>query len=194
MKKVYTLISITLLSIGAAIAQPTPQFPNAGFENWANFNSVMEPVSYHSNKTGTGWATSGPQTCFQETASPHSGTYCVRVETGSALGVAVNGALTSGIVNAPSATNKLEGYIGTKQSSTGTDIRRIAFDGRPDSLIGFYKYTQSTSTGGTGGATGFASGSTTYGAGGGGGGGSTGSAATCGGNGSPGYCLIQWIA
>ena len=31
-------------------------------------------------------------------------------------------------------------------------VNHIAFTGRPDSLVGWYKYTQSTSTGGTGGA------------------------------------------
>lgn len=151
MKKIVTLFSIISVSATVIVAQPTPQPPNASFELWENSGTSMEPTNYNSNKTGTGWATSGPQTCFQETAIVHSGNYSVRLETGSALGSAVNGALTSGIVNAPTI-QKIDGYIGTIQGASGTDIRRIAFDGRPDSLVGWYRYTQSTSTSGTLGA------------------------------------------
>ncbi|MEI6489766.1 MAG: PCMD domain-containing protein [Bacteroidota bacterium] len=151
MKKITSLFITISATITSLVAQPTPQFPNASFELWENATTSIEPTFYNSNKTGTGWATSGPQTCFQETSIVHSGTYAVRLETGSALGTAVNGALTSGIVNAPTI-NKIDGYIGTIEGALGTDIRRIAFDGRPDSLIGWYRYTQSTSTGGTGGA------------------------------------------
>ncbi len=151
MKKKLTLITLISFTFAIAIAQPTPQPPNAGFENWTGTGTSMEPTDYNSNKTGTGWATAGPQTCFRDASIFHGGTYSARIETGSAIGSAVNGALTSGIVNAPT-TNKADGYIGTRQGASGTDIRRIAFDGRPDSLIGWYQYTQSTTTTGTGGA------------------------------------------
>ena len=150
MKKTFTLI--VLLSISIIInAQPTPQPPNPGFENWTGSGATMEPTNYHSNETGTGWATSGGQTCFQDATTFHSGSYSAKIKTISFIGQAVNGSLTSGLVNAPT-TVKSDGYIGTMQGANGTDIRRIAFNGRPDSLIGWYKYTQSTSTGGTGGA------------------------------------------
>ncbi len=151
MKKITSLFITLSATITGLVAQPTPQLPNASFELWDGTGASMEPINYNSNRSGTGYSTFAGQTCFQETSIVHSGTYAVRLETISALGTAVNGAFTSGIVNAPS-TNKADGYIGTMQGASGTDIRRIAFDGRPDSLIGYYQYTQSTSSAGTGGA------------------------------------------
>lgn len=56
----------------------------------------------------------------------------------------VNGNVTTGVVNAPN-TNKAEGYIGTTKHNTPSDQRRMSFVGRPDSLVGWYKYTQATS-------------------------------------------------
>jgi hypothetical protein len=49
--------------------------------------------------------------------------------------------MVTGIVNAPTSS-KSDGYIGTMKGTITSDIRRMAFIGRPDSLIGFYKYTQ----------------------------------------------------
>jgi Putative carbohydrate metabolism domain/Secretion system C-terminal sorting domain len=148
MKKLYTLL-FTVSIITSLSAQT--QIPNGDFETWEGSGSSTEPQFFNSNKTGTGYAPSGPQTCFKETSNPHSGTSCVRMETLTFIIAVVNGSLTSGIVNAPS-TDKSQGYIGTIQNTNTGDIRRIAFTGRADSLVGYYKYTQSTSTSGTGGA------------------------------------------
>ncbi len=141
MNKTFTLIlslSVSLFSV----AQTT--IMNAGFENWeAAPSSSEEPVSWSSNKNGTGLASSGPVTCFKETSNPHSGTYCARIETKYYIIAVVNGNVTTGQVNAPSS-NKSEGYL----SATGAN--KQAFIGRPDSLVGWYKYTQATS--GTGAA------------------------------------------
>jgi hypothetical protein len=147
MKKIYTLLLATVISL-SLFSQTS--IPNGGFETWTGSGFTMEPTNFNSNRTGTGFATLGGQTCFQDASIVHSGSYSARVETITAIGSAVNGSLTSGIVNAPT-TNKADGYIGTMQGSSGTDIRRISFVGRPDSLIGFYRYVQSTSTSGTGG-------------------------------------------
>ncbi len=135
MKKTFTTIltfTISLFSIGQT------QIPNAGFENWGGSGASVEPTFWNSNKTGTGLASSGPQTCFQETSSAHTGNSCVRVETVYYILAVVNGNVTTGVVNAPS-TNKSQGYL----SATGSD--KIAFTGRPDSIVGWYKYTQATS-------------------------------------------------
>lgn len=130
---------ITLLSLTVSILSiAQTQISNAGFENWTGSGASIEPTSWHSNKTGTGLASSGPQTCFQETSSPHSGTYCARIETKYYILAVVNGNVTTGLVNAPS-TNKSQGYLG----ATGTN--KQAFTGRPDSIVGWYKYTQATS-------------------------------------------------
>jgi hypothetical protein len=140
MIKFFTTLVFIFCSV-IVISQTQPQIPNGGFENWENVgSSTEEPTSWNSNKTGSGLASTGPQTCYRETGG-HSGTYCVRVETKYYILAVVNGNVTTGVVNAPSS-NKAEGFI----SATGAN--KIAFTGRPDSLVGWYKYTQAT--GGTG--------------------------------------------
>lgn len=135
MKKTFTLL-FTAFSL-ASFAQT--QITNSDFELWDNAGSATEePASWNSNKTGTGLASSGPQTCYKETTGPHGGTACVRVETKYYIIAVVNGNVTTGVVNAPNS-NKPEGYL----SATGAN--KIAFTGRPDSLVGWYKYTQATS-------------------------------------------------
>jgi PKD repeat protein len=139
MKKIFT----SLFLAASAFAFGQTQIANAGFENWDNAgNPTEEPTSFNSNKTGTGLATSGPQTCSRA-GSPHSGNYCVRVETKYFIIATVNGNVTSGVVEAPSS-NKSLGFL----SATAANNARIALTGRPDSLVGWYKYTQAT--GGTG--------------------------------------------
>ena len=133
-KKFTTLLSISISLFSVAQTQIT----NADFELWGGSGATAEPSSWHSNKTGTGLASSGPQTCFQETSNPHGGSSCVRVETVYYILAVVNGNVTTGIVNAPS-TNKSLGYLG----ATGSN--KMTFVGRPDSLAGWYKYTQATS-------------------------------------------------
>lgn len=141
MKKIFTTLFLAM----GAFAFGQTQIANAGFENWDNAgSSTEEPTSFNSNKTGTGLASSGPQTCSRAT-SPHSGTYCARVETKYFIIATVNGNVTSGVVEAPSS-NKSEGFL----SATAANGARIPLTGRPDSLVGWYKYTQAT--GGTGAA------------------------------------------
>lgn len=138
MKKIFTLFLFSIATI--SFAQTVIQ--NGGFETWDNAGaSNEEPTFYNSNKTGTDWAPNGPQTCYRDASVVHSGTYSARVETKTYVFAVVNGSLTTGIVNAPT-TSKSDGYIGTMKNTDISDIRRMAFSGRPDSLIGFYKYTQ----------------------------------------------------
>lgn len=146
MKKIFT----TLLISANAFAFGQTQIGNAGFENWGGNPSpgvANEPNSWYSNESGSSTAQLGPQTCFKETSGVHSGTACVRVEnkTVPIIGTVVNGNVTTAVVNAPT-TNKANGYIGTVNYSSSSDVRRMTFTGRPDSLVGWYKYT----SGGTG--------------------------------------------
>lgn len=137
MKKTFTLLSIALTF--GALAQT--QIVNGGFELWDNPTaSNAEPQQYNSNKTGSSNAQLGPQTCFREATAPHSGTYCLRLETTNFIIAVVNGNATTGVVNAPT-TSKADGNVGTVNYSNATDIRKMAFVGRPDSLVGWYKYT-----------------------------------------------------
>ncbi|MFL5764636.1 MAG: T9SS type A sorting domain-containing protein [Bacteroidia bacterium] len=138
MKKLYSFLFIAMTS--TVFAQTTIQ--NGNMELWDNAGAANEePQFFNSNQTGTDYAPLGPQTCFRETVSPHGGTYCARIETKTFFGQVVNGSMVTGIVNAPT-TNKSDGYIGTMKGTTTSDIRRMAFIGRPDSLVGYYKYTQ----------------------------------------------------
>ncbi len=142
MKKI--ILNLALFLTATTLTAQSQPFPNGGFENWTGSGNTLLPVDFHSNKDGGGSASLGAQTAFQETSNPHSGSYCVRVETVNYLGglVKVNGSLTTGYVNAPSTT-KSEGYVGTTKYQGGAgDIRRIAFTSRPDSLVGYFKYTK----------------------------------------------------
>src|SRR6185312_2368523 len=144
MNKIVTL-SLSAVFVSASLFAQT-QITNGGFENWGNSapGNANEPTSWYSNKSGSNTAQLGPQTCFKGTSSVHTGTACVSVTTESLnLGFTteiVNGNVTTGVVNAPS-TNKADGYIGTVNYSTASDDRRMAFTGRPDSIVGWYKYT-----------------------------------------------------
>jgi hypothetical protein len=139
MKKFIILIALSAIH-ALAIAQS--QIQNGGFENWdAAGTANEEPTYFNSNKTGTDWAPNGPQTCFRDNSTFHSGSYSVRIETKTFVFAVVNGSLVTGIVNAPT-TNKADGYIGTMKNTDASDIRRMSFTSRPDSLVGWYKYVQ----------------------------------------------------
>lgn len=143
MKRIFTVLTFIAASLSIQ-AQTT--ITNGGFELWDNVGgSNEEPQQYNSNKTGSSTAQLGPQTCFRETASPHGGLYSMRLETKTFIIAVVNGNATTGVVNAPS-TNKADGNVGTVNFSSASDIRKMTFTGRPDSLVGWYKYT----SGGTG--------------------------------------------
>ena len=145
--KIFSTLLICSAISTTAIAQTT--IANGGFENWGGNASpgvAAEPTNWYSNKSGSTIAQAGGQTCFQETSIFHSGTSCVRVESISGpLSTAINGNVTTGVVCAPSFT-KTDGYIGTVNYSNSSDIRRMAFTGRPDSIIGWYQYTQGAAT------------------------------------------------
>lgn len=142
---------LTLLLSAAVCATATAQttISNSGFETWGNAAPGVstEPTGWYSNKSGSNVAALGPQTCFQDNTVVHSGGSSVRVENATVpiIGTVVNGNVTTAVVNAPTTT-KSDGYIGTRNYSDTTDQRRMAFIGRPDSLIGWYQYTAGAAT------------------------------------------------
>ncbi len=140
MKK--NLFSFAILTLSHAIYAQTAIL-NPGFENWGGSGKKEEPINWNSNQTGTGQAASAfaPQTCFKETTNPHSGTYCARVQSGSAVGVVVNGSMTTGRIEAPS-TNKALGYVSSLPNDPDF---RMSFIGRPDSIVFWYRYAPSGS-------------------------------------------------
>ncbi len=154
MKIISTLILSAAFSV-SAIAQTT--ITNGGFENWGNTvpasDTCTEPTNWYSDLSGSSNAMLGIETCFKSTTA-HSGSYCVKVVTekdlilGGLITEYINGVVTTGVVNAPT-TSKTDGYIGTINYSSATDIRRMSFTGQPDSLVGWYQYTPSSTSPGT---------------------------------------------
>jgi hypothetical protein len=140
MNKITTL-SLSAVFVSASLFAQT-QITNAGFENWGNASPGIssEATNWYSNGSGSNLAKFASATMSKDATTKHSGTASVLVQTISYAGTAVNGSGTTGVVNAPSFT-KSEGYIGTINYSTATDDRRMAFIGRPDSLVGWYLYT-----------------------------------------------------
>lgn len=138
MNKIFTFF-LSSISFGLFAQQ---QLTNGGFETWGNASPGIsaEPTGWYSNKSGSNVAKLGPTTCFQDGTIKRSGNYSIRLETISYFGTAVNGSATTGVINA-TGTNKSEGYIGTINYSTASDIRRLAFTSKPDSIVGYYQYT-----------------------------------------------------
>ena len=133
-----------------ASVQAQTAITNGGFESWGNTvpsgDSHVEPTNWYSNQSGSSTAMLGGETCFKDNSVVHSGSYSVRVETISGpFSTVINGNVTTGVVNAPSLS-KSDGYIGTVNTSNASDIRRMAFTGRPDSLVGWYQYSQGGGT------------------------------------------------
>jgi hypothetical protein len=137
MKKLFTLFLIT--SSFCVSAQTT--ISNGGFEMWGNASPGIstEPTGWYSNKSGSSTAQLASPICFKDNSVVHTGTASVRVETINYFGQAVNGAVTTGVINAPTLT-KSDGYIGSINYSTSTDKRYMNFVGRPDSIVGYYQY------------------------------------------------------
>lgn len=143
MKLYWYLLLAFCLATTTLLAQTA--VPNGGFENWTNAGgSSEEPTSWNSNKTGGGNASAAPQTCFRE-GNPHSGTYCLRIKATTYFGVTVNGICATGRVEAPSFSSS-DGYVGTVTSNANFNS---PFTGRPDSLVGWYKFTSAGSNPGT---------------------------------------------
>ncbi len=137
MRKIY--LSLIALAMSCTVMAQITAIGNGGMEDWDNVGSnTEEPKQWNSNKNGSGYATFGPKTCTRD-GNPHSGSYCAKVTTGSALGNVVNGSLTTGKVEAPSTT-KAQGYISSQAYATDTNYR-MRFTGRPDSLVFWIKYT-----------------------------------------------------
>ncbi len=138
----YTLALTILMMFGGLSSNGQTTVPNGNFETWTGVGGTSEePTNWNSNKTGGGFASSGPQTCSRS-GNPHSGTYCVKMETKSFFGTPVNGSCTTGKIQAPS-TNPSQGYI---ETVIGNADHSYPFTGRPDSLVGWYKYTKQGSS------------------------------------------------
>jgi hypothetical protein len=139
MKKLLFLNALFIISY-FSYAQLT--IANNGFETWDNVgNASEEPTQWNSSKSGINNATLAPQTCYREGTNPHGGNYCVRVETKSYFGQTVPGTCTTGKLDAPTLSGS-DGYIFTDTLDVAA---KMPFVGRPDSLVGWYRYTSVSS-------------------------------------------------
>ena len=125
MKKIYTISFILFISISGIMAQATP---NAGFEAWT-YGSGSTPYQTPDNWNTLNSTTAqfGVITCERESNPPdtYSGLASIKLITKSVLGQTTNGLATTGTI------------VLSPPSITGG----IAYTSRPDSIVGFYKYT-----------------------------------------------------
>ena len=123
MKKIFTLFSILSVAITGLIAQT----PNAGFETWST-------TGFPSYAAATGWDSPNSQTaitgifvCIKAgSADVHSGNAAVKLITKNVLATDAPGIVTTG----------------TLPTAQGNPITGgVAYTQRPDSIVGWYKYT-----------------------------------------------------
>ena len=125
MKKFFTIISVITITATGALAQA---LPNNGFEAWTpNASPAYDTPNSWSTLNPTTVTFGGVITCFKATAAGdfHNGTAALKLVTKTVATQVVNGIATTGTIDV--LTQKINGGI--------------AYTGRPDSLVGFYKYT-----------------------------------------------------
>ncbi len=146
---IYTVALSLVMILGSLTGRSQTVVPNGGFETWTNLNSnttsgTDEPAFWNSNKSGGGNAPSAPAVCSRD-GNAHTGSYCIKLKATTFFGVTVNGIATTGRVQAPNF-NPADGYAGT---DAGNALYNTPFTGRPDSLVGWFKYTSAGSNPGT---------------------------------------------
>jgi hypothetical protein len=133
--KFTTLTTILIASISSLLY--AQQLENPGFESWENLgNAQEEPLNWSSLKTADALAATAPQVVSQDAG--RNGGFCPRLEAKSVFGITANGLLTNGRVHAD--FNPENGYVFTDENDPQWNT---VFDFRPDSLVGWYKYSPS---------------------------------------------------
>jgi hypothetical protein len=127
MNKIYAFFAACFFAVVALSAQNVAT-PNAGFENWTHTSGTVaydDATSWSDLNSTTGGF--GVITCYKASAAGdfHNGTYAMKLVTKSVLGQNANGIATTGTIN----------------TSTQAISGGIAYTGRPDSIVGYYKST-----------------------------------------------------
>ncbi|MBI3135007.1 MAG: PCMD domain-containing protein [Bacteroidetes bacterium] len=137
MRKILLLSFVAALS-ASGISQT--QLENPGFEGaWENVTGAEdEPVEWSSLKTADALASLAPVVAFQEATNPHSGARCIRLLNVSSFGVVANGLLTNGLVHAD-----FDPDLGYVYTNTTDPQWNTTFTDRPDSLVGWFRYSPS---------------------------------------------------
>lgn len=128
---------IAAISVFGCLIGSAQQLQNPGFEDWENLGTAQEePVNWSSLKTADALASVAPQVVSRDVG--RNGGYCPMLEVKSAFGISANALLTNGRVHAD--FNPENGYVYTDENNPGW---HTAFNFRPDSLVGWYKYEPS---------------------------------------------------
>ncbi|MBK8950700.1 MAG: hypothetical protein IPM68_18150 [Flavobacteriales bacterium] len=132
-----TTLAFPLLISLPLLAQP--QLDNPGFESWQNVGTgTEEPTEWSSVKTSDGGTlinNLAPQMVWRS-SDAHSGSYSVNIRTVSSFLGPATGLLTNGRVHAELQVENSYVFTDTLNGDWST-----ACASRPDSLIGWYKYT-----------------------------------------------------
>jgi len=129
---------LLLLSLPTILIAQT-QFENPGFETWEGSGSTEEPLQWSSIKTSDNSSLNSlAPVVMTKSTDAHSGSYSIKLENKSSFGIVANGIITNGQVHAD--MNPSNGYVFTNTSDSKWNT---PFADRPDSLVGWYKYTPS---------------------------------------------------
>ncbi|PWH85039.1 T9SS type A sorting domain-containing protein [Brumimicrobium oceani] len=110
------------------------QMQNSGFENWDDEGSaIAEPTNWSSIKTADALAAIAPEVLHR--VAGRTGNYAIELEVKTLIGISANGIITNGRVHADYTPSN--GYVFT---DAGNPKWHTEFSGRPDSLVGWYKY------------------------------------------------------
>jgi len=122
--KTQLLIIFSIFSFNICFSQA---LPNSAFEGWTHnsFPAYDDPNGWNTLNSVSGLL--GAITCYKATAIAdiHGGAAALKLVTKNVAGQIANGIATTGTINT------------TAQTIGGG----IAYTGRPDSIVGYYKYT-----------------------------------------------------
>ena len=152
MKKLYTLLLMTMLSLTAfSQTNENTQILNGGFEDWGVYansssSSAAEPRYWHSFSSASGtWASLAGEHCFKS-KDAHSGNYSAEIRATKVLFSVANGTMTTGRLNAGStqAADK-SNHSAMDMSVTEKDFNGDPFyqvlEARPDSVVFWVKFS-----------------------------------------------------
>ena len=131
------LLSIITLSF---LAKGQQQIVNGSFEDWEKSGEQTEPFGWNSHMSAdlcTICSIGAAQCVFQEKNGRSGKGSCLRIESKSALGVIVNGAVTTGRITAP--TIRPSGAY--NQTVLSDSEFQLPFKDSPDSLVFWAKYS-----------------------------------------------------
>lgn len=152
MKKIFTLLSMAMLSLTAlAGTDNQPNIQNGGFEDWGVDKDVpasqaVEPRYWHSFSSASGaFALLAGSHCFKSTDA-HSGNYSVKLQATSVLGQIANGTITTGRLNAgamvaASPDNHSEVDLSKTETDRNGDPYYQTLEARPDSIAFWVKFS-----------------------------------------------------